>query len=145
MVPKEILVELQKQHAQLREMIAAARHIAGRVRAGESLRQELKASALRVKNELDVHNNREEELLRWMVTPPRKPGAPPVDIMNQQHFEEHRALRDAIFDVNLDPDDRWAAKTLMDALDRVVDHMAREETSFGWSDTWGEEETLPGV
>jgi hypothetical protein len=145
MVPNQLLIERQTQHARLRALIAAVRRIAERVRAGESLRQELKASALHVKNELDIHNNREEELLRWMASPSGKPRAPRAESMNQQHFEEHRALRDALFDVNLDPDDRWAANTLMDALDRVVDHMAREEESFDWSDTSGDEETLPGV
>jgi hypothetical protein len=72
-------------------------------------------------------------------------GAPHGDVMNQRDFEEHRALRDALLDVNLDPDDCWAAKTLMDAFDRVVDHMAREEESFGCSEARGEEETEPGV
>jgi iron-sulfur cluster repair protein YtfE (RIC family) len=145
MIPKTIRNELLREHAHLREMIADTRRIALRVRADDPLREELKASALRVLNDLSAHNNREEELLRAVVAAARGSGAPRTEVMNRQHFEEHRAIHAALVAIHLDRNGPGAAKSLLDALNRVVDHMAHEEEIFGSSDEWRDEDTLPGV
>jgi len=144
MTPKEIRIELLRQHAELRHMIEAARRIAGRLRAGESLRQELKASANRLDNELDEHNRCEEQWLREVFPAAGTSTDHHAEIMTKRHFEEHRTLHKALLDVNLEPDDAWAARNFMDALDCVVDHMTREESTFADLDAWTDEDTQPG-
>lgn len=130
MVPRTIRVELLKQHAQLREVIAAARRVAERTRAGESTRQELKAIALRVRNELGEHNDREERLLRSAVAMTDGLESANVETVYEKHFEEHKALTAALRDIRWEADDYWAAKNLMDALDCIGAHMDREEETF---------------
>jgi hypothetical protein len=143
MIPKSIRVELLKQHAELRTLMAVAHGLAKRVRQGEPLRQELKESALRVLAALRTHNDREERLLREIAPLTRRLGVPQIEIMNEVHFEEHKAIHVALLDINLDADDYWAAKNLADALDKVESHVALEERAFDGSGTWREEDTIP--
>lgn len=145
MLPRTIRVELLKQHAELREVIAAARRVAERTRAGESTRQELKALALRVLNELREHNDREERLLRSARTKAEDLKSASVETIYEKHFEEHKALSAALLDIRLDDDDYWAAKNLIDALDCIGAHMAREEETLACANTWGEEDTRPSL
>jgi hypothetical protein len=140
MIPKSIRVELLKQHAELRTLMAVAHDLAKRVRQGEPLRRELKESAFRVMDTLRTHNDREERLLREIACVTRRLRSPRIEIMNEVHFEEHKALHVALLDINLDADNYWAAKNLADALDRLESHMALEEREFDGSGTWKDEE-----
>jgi iron-sulfur cluster repair protein YtfE (RIC family) len=144
MTSRETWVELLRQHAELRQLLEQTRLVARRLREGESLRGELKASASLLGEALSAHNNREEELLRAMIGRVEAEGAARTELMNEQHFEEHTALRAALLDVQLDPDDHWVAKTMMDALDQLLDHMGHEEKSFVTSDVSQDDDTKPG-
>ena len=144
MTPRETWIELLRQHAELRQMLEQTRVIARRVREGESLRGELKASASLLSDALSAHNTREEELLRGMICTVEADGSARTEIMNEQHFEEHSVLHAALLDVQLDPDDYWVAKTLTDALDHLLDHMGHEEKSFVSSDVSQDDDTKPG-
>jgi hypothetical protein len=129
MTSYEVRIELLRQHADLRHMIGATREIAGRAQEGESLRQQLQASVLRLAAALGTHNQREEELLRSVTTSDGWPRSA-TESLNQRHFEEHKALHAALVEVTVDPNVRWVARHLGEALDTIVEHMAHEESTF---------------
>src|SRR5579864_9125653 len=145
MTPNEIRTILLGEHAELRPLIDLVRQIALRLGAGEPLRGELRASALRLSDALSTHNASEENLLRGATN---VGGIPIVlensETMSAQHFGEHKALHVALVEVNLDPSDRLVAKGVIAALDRVLDHMAREEEELAEAFDEEEEDTEPG-
>jgi hypothetical protein len=128
MTPSHMGSELSRQHAELRQMIEAAREVARRAPEEESLRRKLQADTLQLAEALSAHNQYEEELLR-AVTVSGWARADP-ESMNQHHFEEHKALHAALVEVSVDPNVKWVAGHLAVALDRIVEHMAQEESTF---------------
>ena len=129
MTPSQVRSELLRQHADLRQLMEAAREIARRVREGESLRRQLQASTLRLADALNAHNRREEELLPALTADGGWAPADPEGV-NQRHFEEHKTLHGALVEVSTEPNAGWVAGHLVLALDTLLEHMANEERTF---------------
>jgi hypothetical protein len=145
MTPKQIYIEILRQHAELREMMAAAKWVAQQVAAGKAPRRELKATVTQFMDALDVHNNREEELLRNVAISHRGSAMAEAELLGTPHFEEHKALRFALLDLQLDTADFRLARAIEQALDRVAGHMDLEEGALVRDDnTREDEDTSPG-
>jgi hypothetical protein len=120
--------ELSAQHAELRRMIEAVRESASEepaARSGPDLRSRLDE----LSRSMREHNRREEELLGDVLPTIDAWGSVRRDIMTEQHVSEHGELAAALDDVGPLSEDN-ECRALLSTLDRVLEHMAREEKAF---------------
>jgi hypothetical protein len=118
----EIRTQLMKEHDQLRALIEETRALARLARPGERVP---KASMDRLSRALLAHNLREQELLEGILATVDAWGPVRVEIMDEGHKAEHQALYAAVSESDgVDPE---RAEPL---LDRVLEHIIREEQTF---------------
>jgi Hemerythrin HHE cation binding domain len=130
MTPNEIRAELLGQHADLRATIEQVRQAVGRVQGSDVMRAELRVALGRLSKGLRDHNRREEALLGAFLLTVDALGPVREQVMNEEHVAEHIELYDAFVDANAVSDAAIAQGTLVALLDRVIEHMAREERYF---------------
>jgi Hemerythrin HHE cation binding domain len=139
MHPNEMRTELLSQHANLRETIEQVRRGAGCVQGNDQMRAELRIRVGRLSKSLHEHNRREEELLRGFLATVDVWGPVREQVMNEEHLAEHVELCSAFVDATV-VSDWWIPEgTLIDVLDRVLEHMAREERLFLSRDLLGDD------
>jgi hypothetical protein len=129
MKPSEIRAELLEQHRQVRELMAATRQIARRARAGDDVRAELQDAVRRLSDRVDVHNLREEELLRDLIPAIDARGSVRAAVMTAEHVKEHHRFRTALSglpSVSVET----AGVGILALLALMGDHMEREEAAF---------------
>lgn len=127
MTPSEIRVELLGQHAALRLMIQQTCQAAEGAQRGEVLREELRTLAIRLANGLRAHNRREEELLRGIIVAIDAWGPARDAILSDEHVKEHDEIEAVLVLADAGSDATATAGCLIAVLNRVLDHMAREE------------------
>ena len=129
MTPSQILTELRGDHARLRGMVANTRRIADRARQGapetERLLQALTALTAAVQN----HCHREEELLSRILRTVDAWGPARVEIMSEEHVQQHHALYRALLHLPRTPTE-FAGAGVADLLEELLDHMRHEEDTF---------------
>jgi hypothetical protein len=130
MNPSEVRGELLEQHAKLRGMIGEVRRAVRCAHESEAMRRELGACIAGLSLALRMHNHREEELLRGILVTVDAWGPVRAEIMSEQHVAEHVELCGVLLDANV-TSHRAVRDGVLDAgLDRVLEHMAREEIAF---------------
>jgi hypothetical protein len=129
MTPSQIRAELLQDHGELGSIIAATRQIAGRGSAGEPVLDELRVELARLADALRRHNVREEELLRDVMPSLGAGGQERAKIMTEEHTAEHAELFETLIGILFTPVEFAGAGVAM-LLDRMLNHMAREETVF---------------
>lgn len=127
MTPGEIRTELLGQHAAMRAMIDRAAALIARVRGGETAHAELRATLDALTEATRVHNEREETLLREIISTVDAWGPARASVMDEQHRLEHQALHAAL-QWEVDDDASCAATEAL--LARMLRHMDREEEAF---------------
>ena len=126
----EIRSELLEQHAKLRVMVEAARRSVGHADESEAGRDELRACMDHLSLGLRAHNGREEELLRGILLTVDAWGPVRAEIMGERHLAEHAELSAILVDAKATSDTAIADGGLVLALDRLLEHMSREEKAF---------------
>lgn len=125
----EIRDELLGQHAELRGMIKRTRLIAEATANGELEIFALHDSVKRLADAVRRHNLCEESLLRDIIPTADAWGPMRAEAMTNEHVEEHEDIYAALLGVpNATP--TQAATVVTGLLDRVLDHMRREESAF---------------
>lgn len=94
------------------------------------MRGELRACLDRLSLLLRAHNGREEELLREILSTVDAWGPARAEIMGEQHVAEHAELSAILGDAKATSDTAIADGGLVLALDRLLEHMVREEKAF---------------
>ncbi len=122
----EIRAELLVAHEYLRELMDETRQSIARAQ-GEPERAELRMSVGRLVQRLREHNLREEELLSDPFARIDPIGDARHDAMNAEHVAEHTELCAAFVDANTVSASAIAQGTLLDVLDRLAAHIARED------------------
>jgi len=130
MSPNEIRGELLEQHAKLRGMIGEVQRAVGCAHESEAMRSELRACMDRLSLALRTHNHREEELLKGILVTVDAWGPVRAEIMSEQHAAEHVELYAVLSDANVTSRTAIVDGVLHAGLDRVLEHMAREEIAF---------------
>lgn len=130
MTPGEIRAAMLADHGAARATIGRAGALAARLRGGEDVRSELRATLGELADSLRAHNAREEELLREVIPTVDAWGPARADVMVQQHRLEHDAMHAAVVAARDGVDDPTAAAPLEALLADVVKHMDREEEAF---------------
>lgn len=129
MSPSEIRTELLAQHAALREIIRVTRRVAEAAQRGEAAREEVEQEVIRFGQALGRHNLREEELLRGIIPGADAWGWARGELMTAAHVREHEETYAALRGVAATLDE-FAGAGVQLLLDRVLEHMAMEETAF---------------
>jgi hypothetical protein len=123
---EDIRTELLAEHADLRKRIDEAREAAVAVSSGRSNHGHLQSLTDDLAGALRAHNDREEELLGEVLPTLDAWGHVRREIMTEQHISEHGELADAV--EGLDSlFQRTAREAFIATLDRVLEHMEREE------------------
>jgi hypothetical protein len=138
----EIRTRLLEQHAQIRDQIGATCSVMDRWMRGDPLREEARACITRLTDVLRAHNLEEERLLHDIVKTIDAWGPARVEIMGEEHVKEHDELYAALTSATLGTDARAAARSVVTLLDRVMDHMAREEKTFLGDDVLCDDNTF---
>lgn len=123
-----IRTELLRQHQNLRRMIEQTRQSA-RVPAGSPRTAELPVLVDRLAEGLREHNRREEELLATFLPTVDAWGTVRQEVVTREHVSEHDELAGALDDLGSLLAGA-AREALLVTLDRVLEHMAREEKMF---------------
>jgi hypothetical protein len=124
-----IRAELMAQHTHLRDVIEDVRGGLLREAGREPLGAELRARMDELAGGLRKHNLREEELLRGVLATIDAWGLVREDIMSAQHVVEHEELAAAL-EATAMTETAVDSETVHASLDRLLQHMAREETMF---------------
>jgi hypothetical protein len=130
MNPSEVRGELLEQHAKLRAIIGEVRRAARCAHESEAMRCELRACIDGLSLALRTHNHREDELLRGILAAVDAWGPVRAEIMSEQHVAEHVEIYTVFLDVNVTSHTAVGDGVLDAGLDRVLEHMAREEIAF---------------
>jgi hypothetical protein len=119
----EIRREILSQHDELRTMIEETR--ASVAPTGEPDGNPDRFACMdRLAGALQAHNRREEALLKGLLATVDAWGPARAEIMDARHLAEHEELHAALVDVLFD------AEGVGPALDRILQHMAYEESAF---------------
>jgi|ERR1019366_1192107 hypothetical protein len=129
MNPSEVRGELLEQHADLRAMIGEVRRAVRCAHESEAMRCALRARIESLSLALRTHNHREEEILRGILVTVDAWGPVRVEIMSEQHVAEHGELY-GVLHANVTSHTAVDDRVLDAGLDRVLEHMAREEIAF---------------
>jgi hypothetical protein len=123
---EDIRAELLSAHADLRKRIGEVRTEAAAVSTVGRDHDRLRSLTDALTTALCAHNDREEELLGEVLPTLDAWGPVRREIMTEQHVLEHGHLVDAL--EGLDSlFQRTARDALIATLDRVIEHMEREE------------------
>jgi len=91
---------------------------------------DVRACALRLADRIRRHNLDEEHLLQDLLRTVDAWGPMRVDIMNEQHVAEHEQLWSALSAASGALEASALRDSVLGAIDRVLLHMAREETVY---------------
>jgi hypothetical protein len=138
----EIRDELLSQHANLRQIIDELHRSAGVGVPVAGTDGEVAAHVVRLARALREHNRREETLLRGVLGSVDAWGPVREEIMNEEHAAEHEELGAALWSATVGPESGMTGGALVDLLERVLEHMAREERVFLSSDVLKEDAIL---
>lgn len=122
-------------------MIALTRQLAARGSAGQPVFQELRIELGRVAYALRAHNLREEALLRESLPSLDASGQERARVISDEHSSEHAELFDTLVALLFTPQE-FAGVGIAQFLDRVLNHMAREEVAFLRPDVLSDETTV---
>ncbi len=125
MTANQIRERLLDDHAKLRVLIEDSRKGLRLVKG--SVPVEIAAQLGHLAAALRAHNDREEAMLREVVKTVDAWGPVRVEIMNESHEKEHDDLLGAL-GVTASGDPAAVTKRVGAALDRLLAHMAHEET-----------------
>jgi hypothetical protein len=136
----EIRSELLEQHVVLRGLIEEACTATASWRRSASTRNEARDCFVRLLDALRRHNMREEELLRGVLPGIDAWGGVRVEIMNEEHVEEHREIYSALSTLVMSSEAAQSERTLVALRARLLDHMAHEEKMFLCDDVLHDDE-----
>jgi uncharacterized damage-inducible protein DinB len=126
MVPSQIRLRLLQQHDEIRaEMEALAR-----AHSSSADLHELRNRTLHLAKTIRSHNRHEEVLLHVLLHEIDAWGPLHVGTMHEHHTAEHEQLLGALLDAATAIEAAAFEEIVFPAIDRVLDHMAREEKSF---------------
>jgi hypothetical protein len=125
----QIRAELLEQHRNIRSEIAVVRSVAELAREGAPVREELAAAVALLASAVQHHNAREEELLGLLLRKVDAWGWARTEIMTGEHASEHAEIHAALLGVPTTIDE-FAGSAVAVVLDRLVEHMSREEKAF---------------
>lgn len=127
---KKIRAELLEQHADLRRRVADARPLMDRWRREAVAPDELRDSLTALGAAIETHNAREETLLRGIIGKVDAWGPAREDIMDERHVDEHKDIYDALVVACESTNGSVAVPLLATVLDRILEHLGREERAF---------------
>jgi hemerythrin len=99
---------------------------ADRARDGASVVQDLPSAIRLLVDAVRRHNQREEHLLRDLIPTVDAWGQMRAEIMTDEHVHEHNLLHRTL----LGTPSELAGPDISQLLDRLIQHMAREEEAF---------------
>ena len=143
MTPSEIRQELLEQHVALRAKIDATRIAAERWKGGAPSREELRSCLAVLADGVRAHNRREEELLRDVIPSADAWGPARAEVMQETHVEEHRDMYEALIDAGAAADATTGVPPVIKLLDKMLEHMKREESSFLGADVLRDDAVTP--
>jgi hypothetical protein len=126
----EIRTELLDQHANLRSLLASARDATARWTRGTGTRSDATESIVRLLDALAAHNVREEELLERALPQIDAWGAVRAEVLGEEHVGEHRALYATLVAALSVETPSELEGVVRGFGSRVLEHMAREESTF---------------
>jgi len=129
MKPSEIRGELLDQHRQIRALMDVALTVAEAARVGAPGRCDVQECVVRLADALRSHNQREEALLRDLITSVDAWGSARAAIMTEEHAREHDRLDAALLGVPFTPIE-FAAAGIVALVGLIREHMDREEAAF---------------
>jgi hypothetical protein len=132
--------ELLAEHAQLRGRIDEVRSAALRLR-GRERRLALRSAVDRLARELHDHTQNEEQLLRGLLRHADAWGPVREEIMDERHLAEHRDLSAVAVEAIVMSDTSAETGVLSGLLDRILEHMDREEIVILGEDVLGDGKT----
>lgn len=127
---REMRAELLAQHAELRAQMAIAQAAAERCARGEPARDALSAAIARLADALARHNAREEQLLGRIIPTIDAWGPGRAETMSDAHAHEHLEVHRALVETGAASEPRQAARAALALVERIAEHMAREEQDF---------------
>jgi hypothetical protein len=139
--PSQIRTELLRQHHEIRLMVEKTRETARRVWNGVVTRAELDASITRLADRLRIHNRYEEDLLREILPTVDAWGRRRAEILQEQPGE-HRKLLAALVEVSATIDS-MRFNDVVSPLDRLLEHMDREEQACLAEDVLRDDSVVP--
>lgn len=135
----EIRTTLLQQHADIRAHIEETRAATAQWLKEEADYERLRGCLARLANAVRMHNAAEEEVLRTVLPTLDVWGPVRIEVMLEEHVSEHSELYAALVEASVAVDPAEAAATIVKLLDRMVDHIAREEKAFLSADVLTEE------
>jgi iron-sulfur cluster repair protein YtfE (RIC family) len=126
----EIRELLLSQHRAVRAQIEQARALATSTLAGEEVRAALRECLQSLAGELGSHNAYEESVLQKVLPSVDAWGPVRLEAMTEEHTAEHRNLSKALLDAGAHDDPAKGAREVLRLLDRMLEHMVREEKVF---------------
>jgi DNA repair exonuclease SbcCD ATPase subunit len=143
MTPSEIRKELLEQHAQLRAEIDATRAAAKQWQQQEAAREALRSAMAVLADGVRQHNRREEELLQEIIPTADAWGPARAEVMREEHVEEHKAMYEALIDAGAAPSASVGVPPVLKLLDKMEEHMKREEKAFLGADVLRDDAVTP--
>ena len=123
----QIRTELLAQHSAIRSLMAQTRLAVERLRRGEAASGDLRECLARLASAVHRHNDREVEMLRDLLPTVDAWGPERAAMMVEEHEREHGELFECVVEAGATTDKALAAKLSAFLLDRLNEHMAREE------------------
>jgi hypothetical protein len=125
----QIRDELLQQHKAIRSQIEEIKPMAQRARDGAPVREELALAMARLAKVVEHHNAREEELLGDLLRSVDAWGWVRTEMMTSAHANEHNEIHATLVGVLVTVDE-FAGSAVHRILERLLEHMAREEKMF---------------
>jgi hypothetical protein len=139
MKPSEIRAELMAEHARLRTKIAEVRRVAELWQEGKE--GDLRTPLVALTDAIHMHNAREEDLMANLLPSVDAWGPARAEVMREEHGLEHGALFTSL--VVARDASATSPSYVLDLLERLLSHMAREEEAFLGVDVLSDEEHEP--
>jgi iron-sulfur cluster repair protein YtfE (RIC family) len=127
MTPSQIRKTLLEEHAGLRARFERARGAIAEGRASGKAPDGLRECLEELSAALRAHNQNEETVLRELLRDVDAWGPARADIMDESHVEEHDELLGALLAANGAADPEAVARDVVSVIDRLEEHMVREE------------------
>jgi hemerythrin len=140
----EIRTTLLQQHAEIGVHIEETRAATAKWLKKEADYAQLRGCLARLANSVRMHNADEEEALRTVLPTLDVWGPVRTEVMLEEHGAEHSELYATLMEASVTSDPATAAAGIVRLLDRMVEHMAREEKAFLGADVLTEEPKSDG-
>ena len=126
----EIRRDLLAQHAELRALLDQVSAAAARARTTHRSVDDARDCLGQLREALDLHNLREEELLRGLLPGVDAGGGARAEIMGDEHVAERGDLHCALSELAASEDAAQWERTFDGLRMRLLSHLAREERDF---------------